>query len=247
MERPPFPRRAYAVLARVSPSYPPLPGRFLRVTHPFATLLTPEGAFAFDLHVLGMPPAFNLSQDQTLRLNLLANRFANPFKREHQRLKWNRAMMLISSWHFATIRAPAQVTCSHLVRELPALCRRAGLSDYQKPETTASPCFCFSPPLTEFGDGAANYTAWMGAVKPFSKPSDGDALDGVSPSGSAHYRGLRRHVNSYRVRISRRPGIMHKFNRMAAPHGRSAACRPAPPAADRRSVRADPCRPHGRR
>ncbi len=34
--------------------------------HPDATLLTPEGAFAFDLHVLGTPPALILSQDQTL-------------------------------------------------------------------------------------------------------------------------------------------------------------------------------------
>src|SRR6476620_9167698 len=39
-----------------------------RVTHPFATLLTPCGAFAFDLHVLGTPPALILSQDQTLKL-----------------------------------------------------------------------------------------------------------------------------------------------------------------------------------
>ena len=69
MERPPFPRRAYAVLARVSSGCPPLPGRFLRVTHPSATLLAPEGTFAFDLHVLSMPPAFNLSQDQTLQFN----------------------------------------------------------------------------------------------------------------------------------------------------------------------------------
>ena len=30
--------------------------------------LTPKGSF--DLHVLGMPPAFVLSQDQTLRLYL---------------------------------------------------------------------------------------------------------------------------------------------------------------------------------
>src|SRR5919199_1407611 len=43
-----------------------------RVTHPFATLLTPCGAFAFDLHVLGTPPALILSQDQTLMLNSLA-------------------------------------------------------------------------------------------------------------------------------------------------------------------------------
>ena len=33
----PFLLRAYAVLDRVSPAYPPLTGRSLRVTHPFAT------------------------------------------------------------------------------------------------------------------------------------------------------------------------------------------------------------------
>ena len=67
---PAFPRGAYAVLARVSPGYPPLQGRFLRVTHPSATLLATEVTFAFDLHVLGLPPAFNLSHDQTLQFNL---------------------------------------------------------------------------------------------------------------------------------------------------------------------------------
>ena len=34
---PAFPLGAYAVLARISPGYPPLLGRFLRVTHPSAT------------------------------------------------------------------------------------------------------------------------------------------------------------------------------------------------------------------
>ena len=29
---------------------------------------SPKGAFAFDLHVLATPPAFDLSQDQTLHL-----------------------------------------------------------------------------------------------------------------------------------------------------------------------------------
>jgi hypothetical protein len=41
-----------------------------RVTHPFATLLRAEAPFAFDLHVLGTPPALILSQDQTLMLKL---------------------------------------------------------------------------------------------------------------------------------------------------------------------------------
>ena len=49
---------------------PHLKVRYLRVTHPFATLLAPEGTFSFDLHVLGTPPAFVLSQNQTLHLNL---------------------------------------------------------------------------------------------------------------------------------------------------------------------------------
>src|SRR5256885_1213169 len=43
-----------------------------RVTHPFATLLIPCGTFAFDLHVLGTPPALILSQDQTLMLKALS-------------------------------------------------------------------------------------------------------------------------------------------------------------------------------
>ena len=43
---------AYAVLIRISPGYPPLLGRFLRVTHPSATR-QPEQALLlpFDLHV----------------------------------------------------------------------------------------------------------------------------------------------------------------------------------------------------
>ena len=37
MRSPTFPLRAYAVLASLSTSYPPLPGTFRYVTHPFAT------------------------------------------------------------------------------------------------------------------------------------------------------------------------------------------------------------------
>ena len=76
--------RDYAVLATLSGSYSSLWGRFLRVTQPSATrqhshsfldyyeAKTPsqensENLFPFDLHVLGTPPAFILSQDQTLR------------------------------------------------------------------------------------------------------------------------------------------------------------------------------------
>ena len=60
----PLPLRDYGTLANLSAGYFPVRGRFLRVTHPFATSLL-RGSF--DLHVLGMPPAFILSQDQTLK------------------------------------------------------------------------------------------------------------------------------------------------------------------------------------
>ena len=47
-------------------------GRFRSITHPFAArqhvLLH---LLPLDLHVLGTPPAFNLSQDQTLHLKIL--------------------------------------------------------------------------------------------------------------------------------------------------------------------------------
>ena len=62
----PLTLRFHAVLAAVSRRYPPPQDRCLRVTHPSATVRnrSPEPC---DLHVLSMPPAFALSQDQTLR------------------------------------------------------------------------------------------------------------------------------------------------------------------------------------
>ena len=72
--------RYYAVLATVSRGYSPPYGTFLCITHPCATLLTPEGAFSFDLHVLSTPPAFVLSQDQTLTFKSLTVRLTEQIK-----------------------------------------------------------------------------------------------------------------------------------------------------------------------
>ena len=61
--------RDYAVLAKVSLGCPPLEGKFLRVPHPSAARhqsVLLQIMLPLDLHVLGVPPAFNLSQDQTL-------------------------------------------------------------------------------------------------------------------------------------------------------------------------------------
>ena len=55
---------SHAVLAPVSQRYPPPQDMFLRVTHPSAT---DSRNCPCDLHVLSMPPAFALSQDQTLK------------------------------------------------------------------------------------------------------------------------------------------------------------------------------------
>src|SRR5215210_1468882 len=58
------PMGPYAVLAPVSQGCPPPQGTFLRAPHPSAA----EGRSPpRDLHVLSMPPAFALSQDQTLK------------------------------------------------------------------------------------------------------------------------------------------------------------------------------------
>ena len=81
----PLIRRSHAVLATLSSSYPSVWGPFPRVTQPSAArqqlhcaleisyLLYGqvcqehgEALLPLDLHVLGTPPAFILSQDQTL-------------------------------------------------------------------------------------------------------------------------------------------------------------------------------------
>ena len=69
---------AYAVLAAVSGCYPPvwgrLPTRYSPVRHSDNYCSSPKGipvTASFDLHVLSTPPAFILSQDQTLMLKCL--------------------------------------------------------------------------------------------------------------------------------------------------------------------------------
>ena len=74
----------HAVLAVVSNCCPPLKGRFLTRYSPVRhcpLLQLDESSFrrfSFDLHVLSTPPAFVLSQDQTL-YNIVSKRFS-PFK-----------------------------------------------------------------------------------------------------------------------------------------------------------------------
>jgi hypothetical protein len=66
-----------AVLARLSPRYPPLQGRSPTCYSPVRHC-APESA-PFDLHALGTPLAFILSQDQTLHKKVLSIVLADYF------------------------------------------------------------------------------------------------------------------------------------------------------------------------
>src|SRR5438128_12493009 len=60
----------HQALASVSTGYSGVLGRLPTCYSPVRRSSTPEGAFPLDLHVLSTPPAFVLSQDQTLREQL---------------------------------------------------------------------------------------------------------------------------------------------------------------------------------
>ena len=62
-------RAPHAVLAVLSDCYSPLPGRSPTCYAPIRHSAQSCDRTAFDLHVLSTPPAFILSQDQTLRMN----------------------------------------------------------------------------------------------------------------------------------------------------------------------------------
>jgi hypothetical protein len=59
--------RVYSVLDPVSQAYPKVQGRSPTCYSPVRHSCTPERALPFDLHVLSTPPAFVLSQNQTLQ------------------------------------------------------------------------------------------------------------------------------------------------------------------------------------
>ena len=62
-----------AAVSGISPSFPGLSQTQGQVAHVLLTrapLYSPLRAFSLDLHVLGTPPAFVLSQDQTLQLRV---------------------------------------------------------------------------------------------------------------------------------------------------------------------------------
>src|SRR5262245_57982871 len=92
-----MPRGHYPVLASLSRSYPRVRGRLLTCYAPVRHFTQePKLPFSFDLHVLSTPPAFVLSQDQTLR-TYFGEKFKHlfeflktrvPMLRRHEFLLW---------------------------------------------------------------------------------------------------------------------------------------------------------------
>jgi hypothetical protein len=70
-----------------------------RVTHPFAARLVAEATASLDLHVLGAPPAFILSQDQTLRFEPVNA------ARSRQRRDWQLRYSLMQKNYVCTARS----------------------------------------------------------------------------------------------------------------------------------------------
>ncbi len=83
---PPCGRSSYPVLDPVSQAYPEVQGRLPTCYSPVRHSCTPEGALPFDLHVLSTPPAFVLSQDQTLHKSFSALRKAQ--SKQKQTKNW---------------------------------------------------------------------------------------------------------------------------------------------------------------
>ena len=77
-----------AVLALLSKGYPPPPGRLPTCYSPLRRFTRgPKSLFSLDLHVLGTPPAFVLSQDQTLQLKSWTGETAGSLTRERQSVR----------------------------------------------------------------------------------------------------------------------------------------------------------------
>src|ERR1700758_2726406 len=74
--------RSYPVLDPVSQAYPRVQGRSPTCYSPVRHSSTPERAFPFDLHVLSTPPAFVLSQDQTLQTKTIQRNLTYITKRD---------------------------------------------------------------------------------------------------------------------------------------------------------------------
>src|SRR4051812_6435065 len=97
-----------------------------RVTHPFAARV-PRRAFPLDLHVLSTPPAFVLSQDQTLHqklgkaLSLALQR--NPTTTPHTPKRRSRCHGIRGKTNALAFKHPVEFSSNNHTSRRPRLCR----------------------------------------------------------------------------------------------------------------------------
>src|ERR1700730_12187291 len=70
-----------------------------RVTHPFAARV-PRRAFPLDLHVLSTPPAFVLSQDQTLQQKPFLENLSRQIPKKLPKKNPHHQKMEAITWHW---------------------------------------------------------------------------------------------------------------------------------------------------
>ena len=103
--------------------------------------MAPEGAFSFNLHVLGLPPAFVLSQDQTLKLKSIN---AYPWRSNLCTSLIgcsNRSKLFVASVTKVTeSRQTVKLTLHHRVASSSAICRWWSI------ERTKLPTYLFCVP-----------------------------------------------------------------------------------------------------
>src|SRR6266496_5807111 len=103
------------VLCGIRPSFPGLSHSTGQVTHVLLTrsplTRSPKQPSPFDLHVLSTPPAFVLSQDQTLQTKIQTHKTTqrNPDKGFNKKLYWHKFSTLLSSQ--TTHAHPSQNLC----------------------------------------------------------------------------------------------------------------------------------------
>ena len=135
----------YPALAFLSKRYSSPGGALPTCYSPVRRSLRAETLRSLDLHVLGAPPAFVLSQDQTLQLNLIPV-FA--FKTSSQRSRTPQSFTCVRIW-LADLLFRLQGALP-VPDQLPALSKTGGLLRASTP--TVNKFFCpnslfFSPPL----------------------------------------------------------------------------------------------------
>ena len=84
-----------------------------RVPHPSAARQRPKACYRLDLHVLGLPPAFNLSHDQTLQFN----RFRLSTKLGSTLLKSLSRSLFCRYISIPSAQIPTRITVSSIVKE----------------------------------------------------------------------------------------------------------------------------------